>query len=157
MAENIKKFEGDLKRRSVVKAAAWAAPVVAVAVAAPVHATSHEEPVEATSIGVDATSPRVNGNGRIRPYGIDADLNDAYFPDSQTFTLTSSDLDFNAIVTSITGGVITPSGSGVWLIIPNSGATSVDIRFNSPTVGSYTVTSNGPVLPSGSWNGAVLS
>lgn len=146
-----------VKRRSVVKAAAWAAPVVATAVAVPrISATVDPEPEEATSIGATTTSPQVGNVGRIRPFGIDPLGDDGFLPDGQTFTLASASLDFNTIITSITGGIITPDGEGLWLLTPNSGSVDVDIRFTSPVPGSYTLTSNGPVDMGQAWGGTVI-
>ncbi len=142
-------------RRTVLVTAAWAAPIVAGGVAVPALSAS-EPPVEATSIGATTTSPLVGNVGIIRPFGIDPGGDDGAFPDGQTFTLTSSNLDFSSIVTSITGGTITPTGSGTWLITPNPGVTNVDIRFNSPNTGTYTLTSNGPVDAGQTWGGSVL-
>lgn len=143
-----------MKRRSVVKAAAWAAPVVAVAVSAPMASASVEPPEEATTIGATTTSPFVGNVGIIRPFGLAPNGEDGFFPNGQTFTLTS-DLDFNSIVTSISGGTITQVSPGVWLVTPDPGSTAVDIRFNSPSAGTYTLTSDGPADAGRSWGGTV--
>lgn len=141
-------------RRTVITAAAWAAPVIAVAAAAPKAAAS-PEPEEATSIGATTTSPFTNAVGLISAFGIDDLGADGFLPDGQTFTLSSSTLDFDAIITSITGGTIAPSGAGSWLITPNPGATRVSISFNSPTTGSYTLHNNGPADGGPDWTGQV--
>jgi hypothetical protein len=141
-------------RRTVMKGAAWAAPVVAVAAAVPMAAAS-PEPVEATAIGATTTSPFVNAVGLIRPFGIDDGGADAFLPDGQTFTLESSDLDFNTIVTSVTGGTLSQVGPGEWLITPTPGTLEVRINFNSPTTGSYVLTNNGPAEGGPTWNGQV--
>ncbi|MFT4050815.1 MAG: hypothetical protein QM677_01045 [Microbacterium sp.] len=144
-----------ISRRSIVKGAAWAAPVIAVAVTAPLAAATVV--AVATSVGITTSSPYTGNNGRIEVFGIDADGDDATFPDGQTFTITSSELDFDSIVTSITGGTITSLGDGVWLITPDSDATSVVIKFNSSVTGSYTVTSLGPIAEGTSSTGNVLA
>ncbi|KAB1661091.1 hypothetical protein F8O07_03805 [Pseudoclavibacter sp. CFCC 13796] len=153
MTENNEK--AGLSRRTIIKAGAWAAPVVAIAAAAPMSAAASTDPLpEATSIGATTTSPFVNEFGRIEVFGQDATAEDGFFPTGQIFTLTSADLDFNAIVTSITGGTITPSGANTWIITPNSGANIVKIRFSSPVPGSYSVSTSGPAT-GGPWGGNV--
>lgn len=144
-----------MKRRSVIKAAAWTAPVVAAATAVPWAAAS-TPPVEATSVGATTTSPLVNNFGRIEVFGIAPNGDNGFFPDGQTFTVASTDLDFSQIVTSVTGGTFTSDGAGKWTITPASGSTDVKIIFKSGTAGTYTVTSNGPVTPGNTWNGSVV-
>lgn len=144
----------DVRRRSVIKAAAWTAPVVAAAAVVPKAAAS-VPPVKASSIGARTDSPNVGDTGHITPTGIDPNGDPGFFPAGQTFTLTSSDLDFDSIVTSVVGGTLTKTGQGSWLITPNAGVTSVDIKFRSTTTGSYVLTSNGPVMTGNTWNGAV--
>ncbi|MFT3874818.1 MAG: hypothetical protein QM708_00065 [Propioniciclava sp.] len=141
-------------RRTVVTAAAWAAPVIAVAAAAPMAAAS-QEPEEAMSIGATTTSPRVGNIGVVRPFGLDANGQDGAFPPGQTFTLTAS-FDFLASVVSWANGTITPNGPGSWLITPNEGVTNVNITFRSSVAGTYELTSNGPIDPGQTWGGAVL-
>lgn len=143
-------------RRTFTKAAAWATPVIAAAATAPMAATSTEPPEEATSIGGTSTSPKVGNVGFIRPQGLDPNGNEGYFPNGQTFRLLSSDLDFDTIVTAITGGTIVKLSDGEWLITPDDGVTSVNIAFNSPVPGSYRLVSEGPVDPGQSWGGTVL-
>lgn len=155
MTENIDKTEG-IDRRSVIKAAAWAAPVVAVAVSAPMAAATTVEPEEAESIGATTTSPQVGNVGRISPFGIDPLGDPGLFPAGQTFTLTSSTLDFDSNVLSITGGSLQLVGPGEWLITPLPDSTAVDIRFNSPVPGTYTLTSNGPIDAGQTWGGTVV-
>ncbi|MFT4135462.1 hypothetical protein [Microbacterium sp.] len=144
----------NISRRTVVKGAAWAAPVIAVAVAAPLAAATVV--LVATSIGATTTSPIVNQVGRIRPFGIDANGDDGKFPAGQTFTLTSAELDFDSIITSITGGTVTKTGTGTWIITPAADVVAVDIRFTSSVAGSYTLVSNGPVSSGTSWGGSVI-
>ncbi len=143
-------------RRTVIKGAAWAAPVVAVAAAVPL-ASASPEPEIAESIGGTTSSPRVGNVGRVEVFGLDAAGDDSYFPAGQTFTLTSADFDFEASVISISGGAISAGpGANQWTITPNSGSVRVNIRFNSSTPGSYTLSSNGPIDPSWDSTGAVL-
>lgn len=145
------------QRRTVLKAAAWGAPAVAIATAVPSAKANvpSPEPVEAVSVGGTTTSPFVNAVGLIRPFGIDDAGAAAFFPDGQTFTIQSADLDFSSIITGVSGGTVTASGAGTWLITPNPGVTSVDINFNSPIPGTYSLISNGPVEQGNSWQGAV--
>ena len=127
-------------RRTVMKGAAWAAPVVAVAAAVPMAAASVVEPEEAVGVFVGAGSQANLANAaRIALTGLDANGLDEFFPDGQTFTVASTFPWDDIVIASITGGTI--SGG---IITPNSGATSVVILFRSATPGTYTVTSNGP-------------
>ncbi|MFV0433648.1 MAG: hypothetical protein ACK5LO_06700 [Leucobacter sp.] len=73
MSENLNELEGGMKRRSVIKAAAWAAPVVAVAVSAPIAAASGEPPAAVyAGLGGPATPPKVGENATFRGWGEDA-------------------------------------------------------------------------------------
>lgn len=141
-----------LSRRTVVAGAAWAVPVIAVASAAPMAAAA-SEPVVATSFGGTATSGNVNQNRFMRVFGLDDDLNEAFFPAGQSFTLTSTGIDFNTVISSITGGTI--SGSGPWTVTPDSGSTAVQINFNTPTPGTYRIESNGPVGAGDGYSGSI--
>lgn len=141
-------------RRTVVKTAAWAVPVVAVAASAPFAAAS-VEPEQASSIGGTTTSPIVGNVGRLEVFGIDPSGDDGFFPAGQTF-LVSADFDFGAMVTSITGGTITQNTDNTWILTPNPGVVKVAIRFVSTEAGPYEVASRGPVDPIWNSNGNVL-
>ena len=68
-SSNIEVPSDHTTRRTVVKAAAWAAPVVAAAVAVPI-VSATVEPPEATSIGATTTSPQVGNVGRSVSYSL---------------------------------------------------------------------------------------
>ncbi|VEI02996.1 Uncharacterised protein [Acidipropionibacterium jensenii] len=91
------------------------------------------------------TSPYTGGVGNIEVFGIDDNGARGYFPNSQTFTISSSQLDFSSNIESISGGTCTPAGDGTWTINPNPGSVYVQILFRSSVTGTYTVVSNGPV------------
>lgn len=129
-----------MPRRTVVKGAAWAAPVVAVAAAAPLAAASDPEPPAATYSGGYVASVAHTAWGTVRINGvavIDDEELDAALPANAYYTLTPPPgvtLEIRSInqagVASITG----PDANGAYTVYPTPGITesSVQVRLSGP-------------------------
>lgn len=84
MTEEISKFDGaDVKRRALIKGAAWSVPVIAVAVAAPAHAASGDV-VENVQV-----EGRCGGIG-VAGQGFAIDSGGSTIPAASTITITRS-------------------------------------------------------------------
>lgn len=141
-----------IKRRSVVKAAAWAAPVVATAVAVPAVSASTEPPA-ASFAQVTIDSPRSVGSwGLVRVQGRTEEdglpVNGA-LPEGTTIVLSAS-----AGTISINPGgqvgvaSITDNGDGTYTVIPLPGATVVELYASLDAPGVLTA-SLSPIPGSG--------
>lgn len=131
----------DMKRRSVLKAAAWTAPVVAAASIAPMAAASDEPLPVATHADIRTTvNPAVGSNFAFTVYGstYDADAGgyvDATLPAGTTITLT---LGNNAAADRLSGlvGVTIASGSldsGTVTLVTTAAAPSVRFTIVNPS------------------------
>lgn len=155
MSEEVSNVAGaGISRRTVVKAAAWAAPVVAVAVAVPNVAASVDPPV-ATNVGVDQTgNPNLGSNLSVRYNGQSWDqgegeyVNGAAIPTGSTLTITLSN-GATADSYSNLEGLILVSGTiaaGPLVFSVVGTPTTVRVRLNniSPVGGQINSVISGP-------------
>lgn len=125
----------DVKRRTVIKGAAWSVPVIAAAVATPLAAASG--PKEATSFGTAGATVPGGSNAYYAAYGVDDNGDDAKIPAGTTIQFTVSPANSVGTVTiaAATNGSATISGpvNGVYTIVPSAGTTRVRLKTSFPS------------------------
>lgn len=133
----------DMKRRSVLKAAAWTAPVVAAASIVPMAAASGETPA-----GVFIGNGRygTSSDGRyVRINLQNADYQDIVYPSNVTTTLTVVVTGAGTLSgVSVTGGSPTPSSisEGTYTFTATPGVSSLQIRGSISGSLTFTATAS---------------
>ncbi|WP_233615592.1 hypothetical protein [Leucobacter chromiisoli] len=154
MNENTQNTPDGIKRRSVVKAAAWAAPVIATAVAVPAVAATGEPTEEATYVylGGDSGAPAgiwngANAQGRLVENG---ELVPGYLPAGTTITLTPSPEGATISVRNMVGvsGFENPDGSWTLTVLADTGQVSWQHTLDIPGTIDGTTSLTG----SGTWS-----
>ncbi len=148
-----------VSRRTVIKAAAWAAPAVAIVAAAPIAAATVEPPPAVEAGGyIDTGRPAgtaaygyvVGRAPNPTPGGFPPTV-DAALPAGSTIVISAS----------VPGLVVTPgpgvesiedNGDGTFTIIPVPGVTKVEFTVSIPTAGTVSSQLHGPV-GGGPWSG----
>lgn len=152
--------QSGLSRRSVMKAAAWSAPVIASVVAAPLAAASTSPPGPVATqvrIGIGTgfaagTWTPITFTGRTTVGDLPTD---APLPAGLIILLTPS--DGAAISVSASGRVgftqVTENENGSWTLIPTEGIVQASAQITSTTPGTILVNVSGTLVASGgsSW------
>ena len=127
MTENIK--ETGLERRSILKAAAWATPVVAVAVTAPLAAATDPELPQATWWYTGAIAGVGSGNmGIYELTGRGENAQPAELPAGSNVKFTPT-AGVTLTIVNVVGGTLTDNGDGSFTITVNADVTKLEVFF----------------------------
>jgi hypothetical protein len=138
-------------RRTVLKGAAWTAPVIAAAIAVPLASASTPPP--ATRYGASGSTQNGGEDGYFSAYGIVQGGAHAVIPSGTTITFTVDPTDAVGSVT-VTNGSLSGPVDGVYTIVPTAGVTEVDVDAVFPSGTSATIRISGPAgntTAAGSW------
>ncbi|MCI1748317.1 MAG: hypothetical protein LKI24_09595 [Acidipropionibacterium sp.] len=149
-------------RRTILKGAAWTAPVVAAAAAVPAwgadSGVTPPPPVDATSYQTTGASVQGGKPAYLAAFGVDDAGNDAKIPDGAIITLTVDPSTADGTVEVVVGSASAPveKPDGTWTIYPTPGETRLRVAATFPkgTTGTITL-SGGGILPASSsvaWN-----
>lgn len=134
-----------LKRRTVIKGAAWSVPVIAAAVAVPAYASSN--PPVAIKFGTSSTSGAADEENFFSARGVSNTGTDALIPDGSVITFTVSPADAVATeapeVTTGNATITGPDAGGKYTITAAPGATFVAIKAAYPAGVTGTISISG--------------
>lgn len=126
-------------RRTVLKAAVWAAPIVAVAAAAPLAAASTTPAPRVDGATITASNFGPTERGAVIGL-VDSDFNPIAFPGGSTISLTvtgTGSLTVTRVVNGAFSPAVTELTAGTYTLNPNGGA--LNVNFRGPVTGSITV------------------
>lgn len=142
-----------MKRRTVIKGAAWSVPVIAAAVATPLAAASGEPPKDATAYGTAGSTKPGGSPAFFDAYGQDDDGNDAKIPANTVITFSvSPETAAGTVALTTANATLTGPVNGVYTITPVTGTLRVRLKATFPAGTSATIAITGP-LGSSSSNG----